>query len=215
MTESINRDDRINFPATKRNRDSIAAVLSDHIHPNSLLLEIASGSGEHGVFFQKKFPSIMWQTSDPKLINRKSISSWIEHYGLSSKMPEPLDLDVEIRPWPITKQIRSLIKGIICINMIHISPWSCTKALFEESKNNLATNHFLMLYGPFLRKDKQNSQSNLNFDHFLKSQNRLWGLRHLDEVKQLALKNGFEVENVIEMPANNLSVIFRLNQKIM
>ena len=150
---NINSDYRLNFPATPRNRESIAAVLSNYNSPNSLLLEIASGSGEHGVFFQKKFPSITWQTSDPELVHRKSINSWIMHEGLYSKMPEPLDLDVEMRPWPITGQLGALIKGIVCINMIHISPWSCTRSLFEESKKYLDQSNFLMLYGPFIRTE--------------------------------------------------------------
>ena len=209
--DNINPDYRLNFPATLRNRDSIAEVLRDYISPNSLFLEIASGSGEHGVFFQKIFPSIIWQTSDPDLMHRKSINSWIKHEGLSPKMPAPLNLDVEIIPWPINKQLRSLIKGIVCINMIHISPWTCTKALFEESKNYLDKNNFLMIYGPFKRKNVQTSESNVNFDKSLKLQNPLWGLRQLDLVNKVALENGFNQENVIEMPANNLSVIYRLN----
>ena len=133
--ENINPDNRLNFPATARNRESIAAVLSKYISPNSLFLEIASGSGEHGVFFQKKFPSITWQTSDPELLHRKSINSWIMHEGLYSKMPEPLDLDVEIRPWSINNRLGALIKGIVCINMIHISPWSCTRSLLKNQRN--------------------------------------------------------------------------------
>jgi len=209
--ENINPDNRLIFPATARNRDAIASVLINYIAPNNLFLEIASGSGEHGVFFQKKFPSIIWQTSDPEVVHRKSISSWIKHEGLFSKMPEPLELDVSIRPWPITKKLRYLINGIVCINMIHISPWTCTKALFEESKSFLDQNNFLMLYGPFLRKEIQTSQSNLNFDQSLKLQNPLWGLRQLDEVNELALESGFKLDKVIEMPANNLSVIYCLN----
>ncbi len=204
-------DNRISFPATTSNRVPIAAVLSNYISPNSLFLEIASGSGEHGVFFQKKFPSIIWQTSDPELVHRKSINSWINHEELSTKMPEPLELDVEIRPWPINKNLKSLIQGIVCINMIHISPWTCTRALFEESKSYLDQNNFLILYGPFLRKQIKTSQSNLNFDQSLKLQNPLWGLRQLDEVNELALENGFKQDKVIEMPANNLSVIYSLN----
>ena len=209
--ENINPDNRLNFPSTTRNRDCIATVLSNYISPNSLFLEIASGSGEHGVFFQKKFPSIIWQTSDPELVHRTSINSWIKHEGLDSKMPEPLDLDVQLRPWPITKQLKTLIKGIVCINMIHISPWTCTKSLFEESKNYLDQTDFLMLYGPFLNTNIQTSQSNLNFDQSLKLQNPLWGLRQLDEVNKLAIENGFKQDKVIEMPANNLSVIYLLN----
>ena len=209
--ETIIPNIRLYFSATRKNRDSIAAVLSNYTNPNSLFLEIASGSGEHGVFFQKKFPSIIWQTSDPELLHRKSINSWIKHAGLFKKMPVPLELDVEMRPWPITKKLRSLIQGIVCINMIHISPWTCSKALFEESKNFLDQNNFLMLYGPFLRKEIQTSQSNLIFDQSLKLENPLWGLRQLEEVNKLALENGFEQEKVIEMPAKNLSVIYRVN----
>ena len=208
--DNINPDYRLNFPATTRNRESIAEVLSNYISHNSLLLEIASGSGEHGVFFQKKFPSITWQTSDPELVHRKSINSWIMHEGLYSKMPEPLDLDVEMRPWSITNRLGALIKGIVCINMIHISPWSCTRSLFEESKKYLDQCNFLMLYGPFLRKEKQTSESNLNFDQSLKIQNPLWGLRNLENVNDIAFKNGFKLDKVIDMPANNLSVIYRL-----
>ena len=209
--ENNNLDNRLIFPATKRNRDSIAAVLSSYISPDSLFLEIASGSGEHGVFFQKKFPAIIWQTSDPEFVHRKSINSWIKHEGLFSKMHEPLDLDVEIRPWPITKKLKSLIKGIVCINMIHISPWTCTKALFEESKSFLDQNNFLMLYGPFFRKHVKTPESNLNFDQSLKFQNPLWGLRLLEEVNEIAAVNGFKLDKVVEMPANNLSLIYLLN----
>ena len=95
--------------------------------------------------------------------------------------------------------------------MIHISPWTCTKALFEESKSYLDQNNFLMLYGPFLRKQVQTSESNLNFDQSLKLQNPLWGLRQLDEVNEIAIENGFKQDKVIEMPANNLSVVYCLN----
>ena len=203
--------DSLHFPATLRNRDSIASVLRKYIPNSGVLLEIASGSGEHGVFFQNSFPSVIWQTSDPNVLHRKSIISWIDQQGFSSKMPKPLDIDVEKRPWPISTQLRSLIKGIVCINMIHVSPWNCTKALFEESKRYLDQNQFLMLYGPFLRKDKQTSVSNLNFDQSLKLYNHLWGLRQLERVKEIALLNGFEQDKIFEMPANNLSVIYRLS----
>ena len=206
----INPDYRLNFPATTRNRDSIAEVLSNYISPNCWLLEIASGSGQHGVFFQKKFPSITWQTSDPEFEHRQSIYSWIRHEGLYSKMPEPLNLDVDMRPWSITNRLGALIKGIVCINMIHISPWSCTRSLFEESKKYLDQSNFLILYGPVLRKEKQTSESTLNFDQSLKIQNPLWGLRNLEDVNDIASENGFNLDKVIDMPANNLSVIYRI-----
>ena len=209
--EPMNLNDRLSFPATLRNRVSISRALAKYIPQKGALLEIASGSGEHGVFFQKCFPSIIWQTSDPEVLHRNSIISWISHQGLSSKMPEPLDIDVDKRPWPITNELRDLIQGIVCINMIHISPWSCTKALFEESKNHLNKNQFLMIYGPFFRNEIQTSESNIYFDQTLKQRDPLWGIRNLDSVNEIAYKNGFEQENVIEMPANNLSVIYFLN----
>tara|TARA_Y100001968_G_C19232738_1_gene655303 strand:+ start:40 stop:672 length:633 start_codon:yes stop_codon:yes gene_type:complete len=209
--DDVNLNDRLYFPATLRNRDSIAGVLSKYIPSKGLLLEIASGSGEHGVFMQKCFPSIIWQTSDPEVVHRKSIISWISHQGLCTRMPAPLDIDVEKRPWQVNHELRSLIQGIICINMIHISPWVCTKALFEESKKYLNKNTFLYLYGPFFRSDKQTHENNLRFDHSLKLQNQLWGVRHLDRVNEIAFRNGFELDKIIEMPANNLSVIYCLN----
>ena len=205
-----NPNDRLTFPATLRNRNPIAGVLNEFLPHNGVVLEIASGSGEHGVFFQKSFPSIIWQTSDPELVHRKSIISWISHQDLSSKMPEPLDIDVEKRPWPINNELRALIKGIVCINMIHISPWSSTKALFEQSKNYLNKNQFLIIYGPFFRKGKKTSENNFKFDQSLKLQNPFWGIRSLDSVNEIAFKNGFAQEKIIEMPANNLSVIYLL-----
>ena len=211
--KNLRTDNRLNFPATIRNRDPIAEVLSNYLIPNGLFLEIASGSGEHGVFFQKIFPSIIWQTSDPELAHRRSIISWINHQGLSSKMPEPLCLDVENRPWPITKKQKAQIKGIICINMIHISPWSCTKALFEESKSFLGENTFLMLYGPFQRAKFKTSNGNLKFHQSLKLKNPQWGIRNLDDVSKIASENGFQKDKIIEMPANNLSVFYRFNKK--
>ncbi len=207
--KNLTLGDRLNFPATLRNRDSIASILGNYIPDRGVILEIASGSGEHAVFFQRAYPSIIWQTSDPELLHRKSIISWISHHGLVSKMPQPLDIDVEKRPWPITNNLRSLIKGIVCINMIHISPWSCTKALFEESKKYLDNNNFLMLYGPFFLNDKLTSQSNLDFDQSLRSKNPDWGIRYLERVNEIAFENGFVIENIKDMPANNLSVIYR------
>ena len=107
------------FFATRRNRDSIGDVLSRIIKKGSVL-EIGSGSGEHGVVFQKRFPKIIWQTSDPELVYRKSISSWIEYEDLTMKMPQPLEIDVEKIPWKIPLRLAHSLQGIVFINMIHI-----------------------------------------------------------------------------------------------
>ena len=203
-------DERLFFPATERNRGPIGEVLSKILPLNGFVLEIASGSGEHGVIFQERFPNIHWQTSDPNPSYRKSISAWIKHQGLMAKMPEPLDLDVQKRPWPLTADFRSSLKTIVCINMIHISPWGCTKALFEEAGNLLEKDQIMMLYGPFKRNNEHTSESNSRFDQSLKLQNPTWGVRDIKEVSEIGRKNGFENHDVFEMPANNLSVIFQM-----
>ena len=117
-------DNRLFFPATERNRESIRKVLSSILLTRGFILEIGSGSGEHGVVFQKCFPEITWQSSDPELIHRNSISSWINHEELNFKMPQPLDIDVEKIPWKIPSELLLSIQGIISINVIHIASWN-------------------------------------------------------------------------------------------
>ena len=202
-------DNRLFFPATKRNRESIGEVLSKTLVTKGSILEIGSGSGEHAIKFQKCFPGIIWQSSDPELIHRNSISSWIDHEKLNFKMPQPLDIDVEKIPWKIPSELLLSIQGIISINMIHIASWKCTKSLFNESGKLLKNGQFLMLYGPFKIGNKHISQSNELFDSSLKMQNKSWGVRDLGEVSAEATKNGFIEEELIRMPANNFSVIYR------
>lgn len=172
-------------------------------------MEIGSGSGEHGVIFQKRFPEVIWQTSDPELVHRNSISSWIEHENLSKKMPQPLVLDVEKIPWEIPLKLVHSLQGIVSINMIHVAEWSCTVALFSESGKLLKKGQFLILYGPFRIGNKHTSKSNYLFDNSLKMQNELWGIRNLQEVSDEGKKNGFFQEDIIGMPANNFSIIYR------
>ena len=202
-------DCRLFFPATLRNRKCIGDVLSNIIEKSGSILEIGSGSGEHGVVFQKRFPEITWQLSDPNLIHRKSISSWIDYENLNMIMPQPLAIDVEITPWIISSDLKSSIQGIICINMIHISSWNCTVALFKESGKLLNEGQFLMLYGPFKIDDEHISKSNQLFDEELKVKNKSWGVRNLDDVTQEGVKNGLVQSGLFQMPANNLSVVFR------
>ncbi len=202
-------DNRLFFPATQRNRHCIGDVLSRIIKTNGLILEIASGSGEHGVVFQKRFPRIIWQTSDPELVHRESISSWINYEDLNTKMPQPIFLDVEKIPWKIPLNLINSLQGIICINMIHVAQWPSTIALFKEAGKLLNKEKFLMLYGPFKIGKQHTSQSNYFFDKSLKMQNSLWGIRNLEEVSAEAKKNDFFLEDIISMPANNFSIIYR------
>ena len=172
-------------------------------------MEIGSGSGEHGVFFQKRFPEIIWQTSDPDLLHRKSIISWIEYEELKKKMPPPLELDVLNIPWEIPFKSAYSLQGIVSINMIHVAPWVCTIALLKGAAKLLNVGQFLFMYGPFKIGNKYTSQSNYFFDNTLKLQNDLWGIRDLEEVTEEAKKNGFNKEKIISMPANNFSIIYR------
>ena len=202
-------DKRLFFPATNRNRDFIGNVLSRILKKGGLILEIGSGSGEHGVFFQKRFPKIIWQTSDPDLKHRKSIISWIEFEKLGNKMPQPLDIDVENIPWKIPFQLIHSLQGIVSINMIHVTKWNCTIALFKGAGKVLKKGQFLILYGPFKIGNKHISQSNYLFDNSLKLQNDCWGIRNLEEVSNEGRKAGFSQEDIIRMPANNFSIIYR------
>ena len=202
-------DNRLFFAATQRNRYFIGDVLSKIIKKNGSILEIGSGSGEHAVVFQKRFPEIIWQTSDPDKLHRKSIISWIEYEDLNKKMPQPIELDVENIPWRIPLQLALALQGIVSINMLHVSPWSCTIALFRESGRLLMKGQFLLLYGPFKIGNMHTSQSNYFFENSLKMKNDLWGIRNLEQVTDEAKKNGFFQENIISMPANNFSIVYR------
>ncbi len=201
-------DERLFFSATLRNRTAIGKVLDESLPHDGIVLEIASGSGEHGVTFQKQFPNIIWQTSDPDQACRKSINSWIRHERLTKKMPLAIDLSVEKTPWPLTNTFKSKINAIICINLIHIANWDCTQFLFKESGKYLQRDSPLILYGPFKRDNTHTSESNANFDRSLKSRNKHWGVRNLEDEEKIAKSSGFKRSNLITMPANNLSLIF-------
>ena len=201
-------DNRLFFPATQKNKDCIGDVLS-RIIKNGSILEIGSGSGEHGVFFQKRFPEIIWQTSDPDLLNRKSIISWIKYEELSRKMHPPLDLDVEKVPWHLPTQLLNSLQGIVSINMIHVAKWNCTIELFKGAGKLLKEGQFLILYGPFKIGNKHISKSNYFFDNSIRAKNDLWGIRNIEDVSEEAKKNSFCQNNIIRMPANNFSIIYK------
>ena len=124
-------------------------------------------------------------------------------------MPQPLALDVENIPWTIPSKLSQSLQGIVSINMIHVAKWNCTMALFKGAGKLLKPEQFLLLYGPFKIGNKHTSQSNDFFDNSLKMQNDLWGIRDIEEVTEEAKKNGFFQEDIISMPANNFSVIYR------
>lgn len=194
---------RLQYPATQRNRDAILEVLRGALPPSGLVLEIASGSGEHIVHFANAMPGLTFQPSDPEDAARLSIAAWTAETGLSNICP-PLAIDVRREPWPIAQA-----DAMLCINMIHISPWEATQALMRNAGRILAKGAPLYLYGPYRQKGVVTADSNEAFDADLKSRNPQWGLRQLDDVAALAREAGFSGPVVTPMPANNLSVVFR------
>jgi len=202
-------DERMFFPATSRNREHITKVLEAYLPKIGNVLEIASGSGEHAISFQRHFPKIIWQASDPNSIHRKSIRAWIKHDGLEKVMPAPLNLKVEVAPWPFKEGGVSIFNAIVSINLLHISSWICCEKLFHGASKHLYRNSPIIIYGPFMLNGKHTSKSNAIFDQNLKNQNPKWGVRNLDDVCRVARNEGFKDPVIIQMPANNISVIFQ------
>jgi len=200
---STGPDLRRSAPAARRNQGSILEVLRPILPSSGLVLEVASGTGEHIVHFARQLPSLEWQPSDPSSTARASVSAWIAAEGLTNILP-PLDIDVTRRDWETGGA-----SAILCINMLHISPWEATIGLLRGSANALPNAGSLYLYGPFRRQDRPLEPSNQAFYDELRSRDPSWGLRDLEDVVQLAVDFGFALDKVVEMPANNLSVIFR------
>lgn len=196
-------DRRLEYPATERNRDAILAVLRGALPETGLVLEIASGSGEHVVYFARAFPGLTFQPSDPEDAALHSIAAWTRATGAANVLP-PIMLDAASDPWPVAKA-----DAILCINMIHIAPWRATEGLIRGAAALLSPGAPLYLYGPYRQAGVVTAPSNEAFDESLKSRNAEWGLRDLGTVAALARDEGFSGPEVTEMPANNLSVVFR------
>ena len=196
-------DARRHAPATLRNRDPILAILREVLPAFGLVLEIAAGSGEHAVHFAQALPNLQWQPTDPDADAVASIDAWRAAEGPENLLAA-LRLDATARAWPVNRA-----DAIVCINMIHIAPWEATAGLMRACAELLPQGGPLFLYGPYIRPDQPLEPSNAVFDESLKSRDPRWGLRRLDEVERCAQEHGLLLESVIEMPANNLAVIFR------
>jgi hypothetical protein len=196
-------DHRRYAPATVRNRDFILGVLRDVLPMTGVILEIASGSGEHVVHFARNLPSLVFQPSDPGPEALLSVAAWMKDAQITN-VRAPIILDASQSPWPIASA-----DGIICINMVHISPWDATVGLIRGSAAILPPGSPLYLYGPYKRKGFATAPSNQAFDRNLRDRNPIWGLRDLEAVAAIAQSVGFSVPAVTEMLANNLSVVFR------
>lgn len=190
-------------PATERNREPIAAVLREALPAQGLVLEVASGTGEHVAYFARLFPELDWQPSDPDPDALTSTEAWAADSGLQN-LRQPVELDAAGNTWPIDRA-----DAILCINMVHISPWSATLGLLRGAARLLAAGSPLVLYGPYRRAGVQAAPSNEAFDESLKARNPEWGLRVLEDVQAEAEEAGFRLERIAEMPANNLTLVFR------
>ena len=196
-------DDRQYAPATLRNRDFILDVLRDVLPTTGVILEIASGSGEHIVHFARNLPDLVFQPSDPDPDARLSVAAWASAEGVAN-VHAPLALDVSEPVWPIASA-----DGVICINMVHISPWEATLGLMRGAAAILPPGAPLYLYGPYIREGIATAPSNQAFDRSLRDRNPNWGLRDLEVVAATAHSAEFSAPVITEMPANNLSVVFR------
>ena len=203
LASEAGTEDKRHAPATLRNRDAIVEVLRDVLPLTGLALEVASGSGEHAIAFAEAFPALDWQPSDPDPHALRSIAAWSVESGLPN-LRAPLELDAAARDWPIGRA-----DALLCINMIHISPWVATEGLIAGAARILPPGGLLYLYGPLLRGDAPTAESNAQFDLSLRQRNPAWGIRALEDVAALARAFGMVLDRVVEMPANNLSVVFR------
>lgn len=194
-------------PATERNREAILTVLQDYLPDQGTVLEVASGTGQHAVFFAQRLTSRYWLPTDMDTTNLASIAGWSDEADLTNLLP-PRQLDVREPVWPIPSALPAPVSAIVNINMLHISPWPCCDALFAGAAQVLTQGAVVILYGPFKREGLHTAPSNEAFDEQLRSQNPEWGVRDLEAVLGIAGEQNFACQQVIEMPANNLSVVF-------
>ena len=190
-------------PHVARNAEPIADVLRTSLPAEGLVLEIASGSGEHALLFARAFSHLLWQPTDADPVGLRSIDAWRAAEGVPNLLA-PVHLDASSAEWPVEHA-----DAILCINMVHISPWSATQGLMAGAGRLLPPGAPLYLYGAYRQEGVPTAPSNEAFDQSLKSRNPSWGLRNLEDVVAEAGRHGLALESVVPMPANNLSVVFR------
>jgi Protein of unknown function (DUF938) len=193
-------------PAALRNREAIAEVLARELPAAGTVLEIAAGSGEHAVFFAQCFGSLAWLPTDPAPEALASIEEYRADYP-GTNLSAPLMLDAAApETWPVAEAA-----AILCINMVHISPWAATQGLFRGAARLLGSGGggALIVYGPFLEDGVETAPSNLAFDASLKARDTQWGLRRAEDLDSLAVANGLARSARHAMPANNLCLVFR------
>lgn len=190
-------------PAAARNREPILLVLRDILPRPALVLEIASGTGEHAAWYSGALPEVTWQPTDRDQEALDSIAAWRDATGLANLLP-PLWLDASAGTWPVARA-----DAVVAINMIHIAPWAATLGLIAGAGRVLTQGGLLFLYGPFREGGVHTTASNAAFDADLRARDPSWGVRDLDEIATLGEQHGFMPPERIVMPANNLSVVLR------
>lgn len=193
---------RRSAPAALRNREPIAAVLADWLPEQGLVLEIASGTGEHAAYFAERFPRLEWQPSDIHSDALESIAAWRDAAALPN-FRQPLVLDAAAPDWPVVRA-----DALLSINMVHISPWQAALGLIAGAGRLLGAESPLILYGPWIRQGVETAPSNLAFDSNLKARDPEWGLRKVEDFAAAAARS-FSLVELREMPANNLMLLFR------
>lgn len=202
-------DSRQFAPATARNREPILEILGRVLPAQGTILEIGSGSGEHAVFFAQQLAPRQWLPSDPDAGKRASIEAWRQECATANLLV-PVDIDTTKHLWTVERLPPSpRVTAMVSINMIHIAPWPAALGLFAGAGRILHPGDILFLYGPFKQQGKHTAPSNAQFDDWLRAQDPDWGVRDLAEVVDVATAQGFRHDEIVEMPANNLSVIFR------
>jgi len=203
--EDLNASDdgRLASPSAARNREPIAVVLAQVLPPSGVVLEVGSGTGEHVLHFAHVMPQLIWQPSEQDEACLRSISAWVA-VATQTNLRQPLFLDVAAAQWPI-----AAADAVICINMIHIAPWSAAHALLRGASRILPTGGLLCLYGPYRVAGEHTSASNRAFDAQLRAMNSDWGVRDLDAVSDEARALKLDLERTFQMPANNLIAVFR------
>lgn len=198
-------------PATQRNREPILEVLLQVLPPSGTILEVASGTGEHAVFFAPRLQPRRWLPSDANPGRLASIDAWVKELKIEN-LSAPIEIDASSSIWAVedsTLLNNSPITAIVNINMIHISPWAACLGLMAGAGRILPPGAILYMYGPYKQSGKHTAPSNEAFDESLRMQNPQWGVRDLDEVVAAASSQQLFLLKTVQMPANNLSVVFQ------
>jgi cyclopropane fatty-acyl-phospholipid synthase-like methyltransferase len=203
-------DARQHSPSAARNREPILAVLRRALPPNAAVLELASGSGEHAVWFARALPGVRWQPSDASAEARASIAAWIESEGLGN-VAAPLDIELAAPVWGVEGQ--APFDALVAINVIHIAPWDATLGLMAGAGRLLADDGVLFTYGAYKRDGRHTAPSNEAFDHWLKQRDERFGVRDVADVEAAARAQGLLMQEVVQMPANNAALLFKRNRR--